>query len=216
MAGGVVDQMPTTQSAKPMRFFQSPILLFALISLIVASCDQPTQKLTRPKDSFLVADSMWGKSESDIRTIETLRSFADKYGELSYSGFVKFSPTDSLCTILTYYFQSGKLNKVQHYLKFSSTADSPYVNTVRKVYAILLDAKGKPVDFNTRWHNDLYQHQPLMFARALRLGHVSYDAVWDSRLTKLKYDVFSDVDGELTISLGYVSKEYSNMFTPER
>jgi hypothetical protein len=55
-----------------------------------------------------------------------------------------------------------------------------------------------------------------MFARALRLGHVSYDAVWDSRLTKLKYDVFSDVDGELTISLGYVSKEYSNMFTPER
>jgi hypothetical protein len=185
-------------------------------SLILTGCDQQSQKPECPKDSFVVTDSMWGKSETDIKSTETLRSFAEKYGELSYSGFVKFSPSDSLRTILTYYFQSGKLNEVRHYLKFSSKADSEYVTMVRKVYAILLDERGKPVDINTRWHNDLYKNQPTMFARALRLGHVTYDAIWDSKLSRLKYDVFSDVDGQLTISLVCVSKEYSNMFTPER
>ena len=191
-------------------------VFLAATALSLAGCDTPSQKTFLPRDSFLVADSMWGKSESEIKRIETLWSFSEKYGEISYSGFVKFAPTDSLRTLLTYYFQSGKLNKVQHYLKFSSKNDSAYVSVVSKVYSVLIGSLGKPISSNTRWPNELYRNQPTMLGRAIKLGHVTYDATWESKFTRLQYDVLSDLDGELTLSLRFSSKEYSNQFTPSQ
>lgn len=195
---------------------QSVVLSLAVILSLLAGCSQPNQKPITPKTSFLVPDSMWGKSESDVKKSETLWSFAEKYGELSYSGLVKFGPTDSLSTLLTYYFQSHRLNRVQYYLHFTSVTDSSYVAMVHRVYSVLVDSLGKPATINVRWHNELYRNEPGMFAHALKLGHVAYDASWNCRLSTLKYNVWSDLNGEMTISLEYASKEYTNEFTPDQ
>jgi hypothetical protein len=188
--------------------------LFLLLILLVACDNQPSKKYSS-KTSPFIADSIWGSSPTKIENSENFWMFNKKYGELNFSGIMRLEQTDSLHVIINYYFQSDKLNKVQYYLEYSSKSEGAYVAIVNKMFSDFKNHYGIPESSSKRWDNKMYENDPSNLGRALMLGHVTYYSKWDSRRTKIKYTVWGDLDGKLTFSIEYLSKEYSNSFSTE-
>ena len=195
-------------------------LLFYLCSFVLTAscmmgCNQPDTNTYRPKSTFTVADSVWGKTKSDVARSETLNLVKDEYNQIGYRGFVKYTQRDSLYAMLTYYFDSDRLNRIQFFLKFKSNDDSAYIKILRTVSSILTKQYGKPASTRALWSNKIFQDDPTMLGRAIRLGHVTHHAEWDTKLTRLKYMAYSQLDGDFTFSLEYFSLEYNNQFSRE-
>ncbi len=122
----------------------------------------------------------WGATMSDVQAseeftpvateVENALSFTGKVNGKKVAAVYEFLPDDRL-------YSAGYVFEEDH------TNRNRYIRDYEEISAVLERVYGTPKTTNTIWSNDLYRDSPQDYGMAVAVGHVQYQASWDTETT---------------------------------
>jgi len=148
----------------------------------------------------------WGMSKVQVKAIEKAKSYGEEKKSdggldiLAYEG-----KAGSLECFIAYYFVENQLIQGRYHFLEKHANRILFIGDFRTVKKELTQKYGKPTEDETYWKNDLYKDDSSDWGMAVAVGHLSFQAVWQTPQTKVLLMLTGD-NYEITHRLQYSSK----------
>jgi len=177
--------------------------LFLTALLLDCLICQPLMAQTVTPPPFHFRKTYWGMSKDSVRKTEDEKPFKDEGGLLAYTTTVAKRKM-----LVAYYFTAaGQLAKARYAVLEEHTNKNDFVEDYLELKANLVAKYGQPASDTTDWKNDLYKDDEAQHGFAVSLGHLTYDATWETNTTDIDLQLFGD-NFEIHLFADYTSKVF--------
>jgi hypothetical protein len=118
--------------------------------------------------------------------------------------------------LIAYYFTaSGRLAKARYAVLEEHTNKNDFIEDYMSMKGNLVDKYGDPKSDTVVWKNDLYKDDEAQHGFAVSLGHLVYDAAWETKTTDIELQLFGD-NYEIHLFAEYTSKLLGPIFARDQ
>jgi len=146
-------------------------------------------------------ETNWGMSKEQVKAMEKGEIVLETEREVDF--MVPDFDDNFKCG---YLFLEDKLYRSLYLFIGEHTNKNDYINDYERLKETLTKQYGKPRLDKVTWKNDLYKDNQQEWGTAIGIGHLSYNAFWETSTTEIILILFS-VNSEITLFNAYISKE---------
>jgi hypothetical protein len=144
----------------------------------------------------------WGMTREQVKGLESSKLVKEDEHGLFYrselSGFGE--------VMIGYIFAQGKLVRASYLSEVRHTNQNAFIEDFGKIKPNLIEKYGKPESDDVIWMDDLYRDDPDNWGMAVSTGHLVYEAVWNTKTTKVLEKLKGD-NFDVTLMVQYSSLE---------
>jgi hypothetical protein len=164
---------------------------------------QPLMAQTATPPAFHFRRTYWGMSKDEVKKTEDEKPVKEERAMLAYSTIVAKRKM-----LVAYYFTAaGQLAKARYAVLEEHTNKNDFIEDYLALKASLIDKYGHPASDTTDWRNDLYKDDEAQHGFAVSLGHLVYEATWETKTTDIDLQLFGD-NYEIHLFADYTSKVF--------
>ena len=200
------------------------IILLSIISLNVVFADQIA--ITEDAKEVLLKDdgtweyvkeeskkeglydfrkTTWGMSKIQVEKMEKGKIVKEEGNLLAYQGNV-----GGLDCFILYIFAEEKLVRAKYVFTETHSNKNDFISDYNNLKETLIKKYGKTCNDSQLWKNDLYRDDYQYWGFAVSLGHLVYQAIWETSNTK----IFLALHGEnydIILEIEYQSKKLKEL-----
>lgn len=175
--------------------------LFLTVLLLDCLICQPLMAQTGTPPPFHFRKTYWGMSKEEVRKTEDEKPFKDEGGRLAYTTTV----AGRKMLVVYHFTASGLLARRSYAVIEEHTNRNDFIEDYLVLKANLVDKYGQPASDTTDWRNDLYKDDEAQHGFAVSLGHLVYEATWETKTTDIDLKLFGD-NYQIHLFADYTSK----------
>jgi len=153
----------------------------------------------------------WGMSKEEIKAVENKEIADEDIG--SVQEIIAYNDKiSSFDCYIGYIFVKDKLSSAGYYIKQEHTNRNDYIADYEKLKDLLTAKYGKTVKDEIYWKDDLYKNKEQDWGLAVSVGHVAYNAYWETPTTGIELMLKGD-NYKIELVIKYISKELKDWAT---
>lgn len=149
-------------------------------------------------------NASWGMTVEETKKLEAAKPDREDKEARGLDMIVYIGKADALSCAYGYIFADDKLVEGRYRFIEKHTNNNQYIEDFNVIKASLVEKYGKPKSDETIWYNNLYKSDPNEWGFAVSLGHLAFQAVWQTANTKILLQLQGD-NYEFTHLLQYAS-----------
>lgn len=162
------------------------------------------------QDSAAFRNSTWGMTMDEVKASETLELVKEDENSLAYSDAV-----GGLDAFALYIFVQNRLVRTKYIFTEDHSNKNDYIDDFNAITSSLNSKYGPPVDEKRVWRNDLFKDDYSDWGRAVSIGHLVYNAKWETPETSIFHALYGD-NYDITHVVEYSSKDLRGLEESER
>jgi hypothetical protein len=155
-----------------------------------------------PKDSihFDFRRTNWGMTKEQVKSTESGKLTQEDDDLLIYDGM-----TSGMDVFICYIFVDNKLTRSKYIYSTQHTNENDYIIDFKNIKESITQKYGIPKIDDIHWRDELYKDDPSQWGFAVSLGHLIYNATWETETTVMGL-LLRGENYEINLSLEYKSK----------
>lgn len=150
-------------------------------------------------------DVSWGATMEQVKASEQFTLMSEDENTLVFNGQVNTKTVNAVYEFLP----NGQLSLAGYLFDDTYTNRNTYIEDYEEVNVTLERLYGEPKTSDTYWSDDLYKDDPQSYGMAVSVGHVTYQAVWETETTLIRHTLNGN-DFEISHGVVYNSLELSD------
>jgi hypothetical protein len=148
-------------------------------------------------------ETNWGMSKEQVKATEDKKPDIESDGMLAYE-----ETTSGKNFVYIYFFSEDKLHTTSGSISTGEhTNKNIYIDDYEELKETLTKKYGKPTLDKVTWKNDLYKNDEQDWGTAISVGHLAYEASWETSTTKIDLSLKGADNYRIYLILVYKSKE---------